>query len=181
MKSIFKMDNCKDMLTLTQQDILDHVGDAWSTGEMRGLGAALLRLADAIDQDWRPPSGGPAFRWPSKLSRIERDLYILGDKARQICESRKRRAKFIPASLFAEPAWEMLLELFQQHAGRARVSTTSLCIASGSPCTTALRYIAELEAVGLVRRVPAEHDKRVTFVELTDDGVLAVGSYLADV
>lgn len=166
---------------LAEQDVLNAVSNDWSTRQMRRLASSLLRLADAIEQDWQPPAGQPVFRWPNKLNRIERDSYLLGEKARLIYDQRKQRTKFVPVSLLAEPAWDMLLELFQQYAGKARVSTNSLCIASGSPATTALRYINELEKCGLIERSEAVHDKRVTFVELTKKGVLAVGSYLAEV
>lgn len=68
--------------------------------------------------------------------------------------------------------------MFMQFAGGAKVSVTSLCIASDSPASTALRYIAQLEEAALVKRTASEFDKRVSFVELTDNGVLAVGCYL---
>ena len=76
------------------------------------------------------------------------------------------------------PAWNMLLELFRQFAGGARVSTKSLQIISRCPETTALRIIDRLEKQGLVERSVSHDDKRFTFVTLTRDGLIKVGSVL---
>lgn len=161
------------------QNILDHVADNLPSEDIRRLGESLLRLADAIDQDWNPPSGKSIFRWPNELSKIERNLYALAERAQLEYLQRQKRRKFVPSSILSEPGWDMLLELLMQRAGKARVSVTSLCIASGCPTTTALRYLIILEESKFVRRVPAEHDRRVIFVELTDTGLLAMGKYLS--
>jgi predicted transcriptional regulator len=142
------------------------------------LGDSLLRLADAIDQEWQPEPSKSIFRWPNELHRIERNAYALAEKAQLEYLQRRSRRKFVPVSLVASPAWDMLLEMFVQHAGKAKVSTTSLCIASGVPTSTALRYIGILEDEGLIFRTQATHDKRVSFVELTKAGVVAMGRYL---
>jgi DNA-binding MarR family transcriptional regulator len=72
----------------------------------------------------------------------------------------------------------MLLDLFVQNAHRRRVSVTSVCKASGVADTTALRWLTMLEKNKLVQRVPALRDRRVQFVELTDDGLLAMSKWL---
>jgi DNA-binding IclR family transcriptional regulator len=74
----------------------------------------------------------------------------------------------------------MLLELFIQFAGGARVSTKCLVIASGAPDTTALRMIDRLVESGLVERAPSQTDKRVTLINLTREGVVAVGMVLTE-
>jgi len=74
----------------------------------------------------------------------------------------------------------MLLELFMQYAGGAKVSVKSLCHASHVPATTALRYIDELERLDLIRRERSPSDRRVSFLSLIDKGVLAMGSYLEE-
>jgi DNA-binding MarR family transcriptional regulator len=72
--------------------------------------------------------------------------------------------------LFAEPAWEMLLDLYiSAQEGRA-VAVSSLCLASHVPPTTALRWIERLGTEGLVHRHPDELDGRRIFVELTEEG-----------
>lgn len=167
-----------DNLTVQRQAILDNLADNWKPQDIREIAASLLRLADSLDQAWSDTSQKPIFRWPNALSRIERNAFNLALKAKDLYDQRRRRRDFLPARLFGEPAWDMLLELFMQYAGGAKVSTTSLCIASGVPNSTALRHIAMLEEEGLIKRSTSEFDRRVTFVELTEKGVLALGRYL---
>lgn len=92
------------------------------------------------------------------------------------------RAKFrddaIGVDLVGLPAWNILLELFKQFAGGAKVSTKSLQIIARCPETTALRIIDRLEQRGLVARSQSDVDKRVTFISLTREGVVKVGSVL---
>jgi len=57
------------------------------------------------------------------------------------------------------------------------VSNLSLC--SGTPATTALRWIDYLEREGLVTRRPSQADKRVVFVQLTGKARDAIADYLA--
>ncbi|MFC3096753.1 winged helix DNA-binding protein [Alteraurantiacibacter palmitatis] len=163
---------------LKRQELINLLAEDWKASDIRELGATLLRLADSLDQAWNGSNVKAIFRWPTELARIEKNALNLAMKARVIYEQRGKRWDHIPGELLGEPAWDMLLDLFMQFAGGAKVSTTSLCMASRVPGTTALRYINALEEAGLVTRSTSEFDKRVTFVELTDQGVLAVGRYL---
>lgn len=163
-----------------RQALFEGLARDFSPTELRNLASSLLRLADAVDQDWDGPPTGPMFRWPNALTRIEKRAYILAVKAREIYDRRRCRKDFVPPGLLGEPAWDMLLDLFMQYAGGAKVSTTSLCIASDCPPSTALRHIDQLEQAGLVERSPSAHDKRITFVGLTDKGVIAMGNYLEE-
>lgn len=161
-----------------KQSILDKVGNDWSSQQIRDLAASLTRLADSIDQDWHGSKTRSVFRWPSALHRIEKNAANLAWQAKLLSANRSRRSEFISPELLGEPAWDMLLELFMQFAGGAKVSVTSLCIASKVPVTTALRYISLLEEHDMVKRTASRTDRRVNFIELTDSGVLAVGRYL---
>ncbi len=166
-----------------QQEILDGLAQDWSPIAIRDLATTLLRLADSIDQQWdgsNLASNGRRgiFRWSNSLARIEQNALNLAMKARLVYDHRRKRKEFIPSQFLGEPAWDMLLELFMQFSGGAKVSITSLCIASDTPSTTALRYVTQLEEAGLVKKSESEFDKRVTFVALTNEGVLAVGAYL---
>lgn len=100
---------------------------------------------------------------------------------RQLIARRQARAKFFPQAQFADPAWDMLLDLTAARAEHARVSVTSLCIASGVPATTALRWIAQLETAGLVERVADDIDKRRAFIALSDKAAEAMAAYFAEV
>lgn len=76
------------------------------------------------------------------------------------------------------PVWNMLLELFKQASGDAKVSTKSLQIISGVPETTALRLIGQLEERGIIARSHSSADRRVTFITLTQAGLVKVGTIL---
>jgi hypothetical protein len=81
---------------------------------------------------------------------------------------RRMRSRFLPSELFGEGAWSMLLDLFICEQRGRMVSTTSVCIASDVPATTALRWLDLLESKGLIERSAANRDKRVRYVSLTD-------------
>ena len=91
---------------------------------------------------------------------------------------RRLRKSHFDADLFADPAWDMLLDLFIQRSVGQRVAITSACIASSVPSTTALRWIAQLESRGLLFREEDPSDGRRAFVGLTRKGELAVTRYL---
>jgi hypothetical protein len=53
---------------------------------------------------------------------------------------RLRSQHFVPA-LFADPAWDILLDLAAARIDGRMVAVSSLCIAAAVPATTALRWI----------------------------------------
>ncbi len=100
---------------------------------------------------------------------------------RRIIRQRNERRRFFDAELFADPAWDVLLDLTAAHAEHTRVSVSSLCIASGVPATTALRWIKQMTETGLLERVEDSNDKRRVFITLSDAAVDAMARYFADV
>lgn len=99
---------------------------------------------------------------------------------RRIIRQRQLRARFFDGDLFADPAWDMLLDLTAARAERSRVSVTSLCIASNVPPTTALRWIGQLTDAGLVQRVEDETDRRRAFIALTDRAADGMARFFAE-
>lgn len=99
---------------------------------------------------------------------------------RRVIRQRQMRARFFDGDLFADPAWDMLLDLTAARAEHARVSVTSLCIASGVPPTTALRWIGQMIDTGLFCRVEDETDRRRAFITLTDKAADAMACYFAE-
>lgn len=80
---------------------------------------------------------------------------------------RSDRRLVLGPDLLAEPAWDMLLDLYlAQEAGRS-VAVSSLCIAAGVPTTTALRWVRILEKEGLLLRERDRDDGRRSFVKLS--------------
>lgn len=103
------------------------------------------------------------------------------DFARRIVSRRRLRAHFLPGEIFGEPAWDMLLDLFVAFYENKPISVSSACIASGAPATTALRWLARLELLGLVKRTSDHKDRRRIHVAITSKGKQAVVDWLCHV
>ncbi|MCW1382513.1 winged helix DNA-binding protein [Novosphingobium sp. KCTC 2891] len=99
---------------------------------------------------------------------------------RRVIRQRQLRGRFFGGDLFADPAWDMLLDLTAARAEHVRVSVTSLCIASGVPPTTALRWIGQMTDAGLLQRVDDETDRRRAFITLSDKAADAMARYFAE-
>lgn len=99
---------------------------------------------------------------------------------RKVIRHRQLRARYFDGQLFADPAWDMLLDLCAARAEHRRVSVTSLCIASAVPPTTALRWIGQMVEQGLFVRVGDQADRRRAFIELSDRSADAMARYFAE-
>jgi len=138
------------------------------------------------DKAFRFESPAPAYNGPENGEASERLLRSarppLPDPrlVRRIIRQRQLRAKFFDPELFADPAWDMLLDLAAARVEHTRVSVTSLCIASGVPPTTALRWIGQMTEAGLLQRVEDEADRRRVFITLSDGAAEAMARYFAE-
>lgn len=98
---------------------------------------------------------------------------------RRIIRARRMRDELFPADMFADPAWDMLLDLYAAKLDHARVSVSSLCIAAAVPATTALRWIKTLCETGIFLREADQQDGRRIFVALSDQATDAMHRYFA--
>ena len=89
---------------------------------------------------------------------------------RSVIRARRLRARFFAEELFADPAWDMLLDLLQAEIAQLRVPVSSLCIAAAVPATTALRWLKTMTEQGIFVRRADPHDGRRVFVELAPAG-----------
>ena len=103
------------------------------------------------------------------------------DTVRQVIRARRLRARFFDEELFADPAWDMLLDLLQAEIAQHRVPVSSLCIAAAVPATTALRWIKTMTDAGLFKRRADPHDGRRVFVELAPPASEAMRRYFREV
>lgn len=87
-------------------------------------------------------------------------------------KGRTNRNQVFGDDLFAEPAWDMLLDLYANYRLNRTVTIGDLCVASRAPMSTALRWLGLLERKNLVRRTADPLDRRRAFVALTDEGRL---------
>lgn len=158
--------------------MIKYVEATMHPSSMRRLANAILRLADAIDQEWSPNFVKPNFPMFSKAAIIEKNAIPLSFSAVKEDFRSKIPEDILGSEIGGLPAWNILLELFKQFSGGAKVSTKTLQIISRCPEAAALRIINRLEELGFVARTPSHQGKRITFVSLTREGVVAVGSVL---
>ncbi len=161
------------------------------TEQVSQIAARLDKLAPPLERDgdgdgvFRFESPRPAFAAADsdpgdRLVRAARPPLPDPRLVRRIIRQRQLRARFFDGDLFADPAWDMLLDLTAARAEHTRVSVTSLCIASGVPPTTALRWIGQMTESGLLERVEDEADRRRAFIALTDKAADAMARYFAE-
>lgn len=127
--------------------------------------------------EWHGPSADEGERC---LHRSPRPPLPDPRLVRRIIAQRRARDRFFGSELFADPAWDMLLDLTAARAEHQRVSVTSLCIASSVPPTTALRWINQMIEAGLFERVEDDSDRRRAFIELSDRTAEAMARYFAE-
>lgn len=97
---------------------------------------------------------------------------------RQVIKRRRAREVCFPSALFADPAWDILLDLTVARIERQDLSVTDVCVAAAVPQTTALRWIGTLEREGLIDRVPDPRDSRRVIVRLSAEGWDRMEQYL---
>ena len=136
--------------------------------EVGRIAASLARLSTVPDEPRRPAI---APRADGPVPAID------GERIRSVIRARRMRARFFDEELFADPAWDMLLDLLQAEIAQHRVPVSSLCIAAAVPATTALRWIKTMTDAGLFVRRADPHDGRRIFVELAPPASAAMRQY----
>lgn len=115
-----------------------------------------------------------------RVADAEQSSLALSNARRTVRRRLLRRQLVGADELFGEPAWEILLDLFI-HEGEARsVSTSSACIASGLPTTSALRLLRRLCEEGLISREADRDDGRRNYVRLSPDLTHRLTAYFAE-
>lgn len=163
------------------------------TAEVERLPADLLNrlveLADTLEH-LMPSENGQQALANGDMPRLDAVLGNLEDVqdgvshamlVRRMIALRRLREDVFPAGLFADPAWDMLLDLYGAHIAQHRVPVSSLCVAAEVPATTALRWIGKLERKGLIRRERDPHDARRVFISLQPDAVDLMRDYFSRV
>lgn len=139
---------------------------------LRAAAHEMLALADELEGGYRLPASSLTVTETASRSA----LVALGAKW---IEERNSRSEVFGEDLFGEPAWDMLLYLFVRAAEQKRSLKTSVTNASGSPHSTALRYLTLLESEGLIQIERTERDNRTQLVSLTPLGLLKMSACLA--
>jgi DNA-binding MarR family transcriptional regulator len=139
--------------------------------EVSRIAATLARLSTGPGATAQPPDRAPTGAVPP----------LTADTVRNVIRARRLRTRYFSQELFADPAWDMLLDLLQAEIAQLRVPVSSLCIAAAVPATTALRWLKTLVAQGLFIRRADPHDGRRVFVELAPEASHALRRYFVDV
>jgi hypothetical protein len=182
-----------------QPHVADAVGDAAMERiarlqeEVARISAALAALAGQGDaypaaQRSAPVGFVPQLRSAERGYRAESSLYpaergepVAAPSApvRRLLRQRRMREQFFPTDLFADPAWDMLLDLYAARLEGHMVAVSSLCIAAAVPATTALRWIKTMTDSGLFERQADPRDGRRIFIALAPAAADAMDRYFS--
>jgi len=141
---------------------------------------ALLEtlIAKTLDADTPPPPAASESQaeiirptsFPKARARLARDT---------ICHRRKRE-EYFPSGLFADPGWDIMLDLYAALYESEAVSVSSLCIAASVPQTTALRWITLMTNDGWLVRWADPADRRRAYLKLSDKARGRMDAYFDD-
>jgi hypothetical protein len=153
--------------------------------ELAEFARTLARMADSELKDtikdksisFRAAPFGGFQGFPSEIP-VANDA-AAKPSLREIIKLRRLRERFFPPDLFADPAWDILLDLKAAAQEGQRVSVSSLCIAAAVPPTTALRWISAMTESGMVLRRQDPADARRVFIELSAETSAKMDDYFA--
>lgn len=167
------------------EKLSDEVRRLAATIERLALDPGLIRGGESVMDrrgDYRGPDCemGPEARFRPRERRLP-GKGLAGapshGEIRALLRARRLRDQYLPADLFADPAWDMILDLMAARLSGQRVSVSSLCIAASVPPTTALRWIRQLTERGVFARIDDPADGRRVFIELSDEAAGAVSNW----
>jgi len=148
------------------------------------LNTEVARIAEALARLTRAEIEGDAPAAPivgDRTNRYGAPPALVEPSAADVrlaIRARRLRDQFFGATLFEDPGWDMLLDLYAAELERGRVSVSSLCIAAAVAPTTALRWIARMTDTGLFERRPDLLDRRRAFMVLSDRASEAMRGYI---
>ena len=96
------------------------------------------------------------------------------DKVRRVLAARRIRERQLGQDLFADPAWDLLLEALAAELGQKSLSVSQLCLATNVPQSIAIRWIDKLEQDGWFNRPQACDEQQI---ELTSEGSVKLRRY----
>jgi DNA-binding MarR family transcriptional regulator len=145
---------------------------------LRQLSEEVSRIASTLARLSTGPGAPPRVLEPVQAGDIPP---LSAEAVRSVIRARRLRSRYFSEELFADPAWDMLLDLLQAEIAQLRVPVSSLCIAAAVPATTALRWLKTMVSQGIFVRRADPHDGRRVFVELAPEASQALRRYFAEV
>ncbi len=144
---------------------------------LRLLNEEVARLAEVLSQLAAEAPSGVRDRDSAYHAETPDEPDPHPRDVRATIRSRRLRDQHFAAELFADPAWDMLLDLYAARLEGRRVSVSSLCIAAAVPPTTALRWIGTMHDADLFGREPDPNDRRRAHITLTQRAANAMRGY----
>ena len=168
--------------------VLRDVATDIDTQRLRRLADEVSRIARALSSlsSTEPSSGRLAASAMSdvqlsfRAQPLNTNLQVpmpTAEVVRRTLRVRRMRDQFFDSSLFADPAWDMLLDLMAAELEDAQVAVSSLCIAASVPPTTALRWIKAMTDHGLFERCADPDDGRRIFIRLAEPAMNGMARY----
>ena len=161
-----------------RSDRLSDVASDQNNARLRQLSDEVSRIASTLARLSTGPSAVPRSFVPQNDAEVPP---VSAETVRSVIRARRLRSRYFADDLFADPAWDMLLDLLQAEIAQLRVPVSSLCIAAAVPATTALRWLKTMTDNGLFVRRADPHDGRRVFVELSPQASAAMRRYFAEV
>ena len=147
-------------------------------------GERLLQLSNDVGRIAGTLARLSAEVGPGVFARAEGSaggLEVSAEAVMAVIRARRLRTHYFTEEIFADPAWDILLDLLHAELMHQRVAVSSVCAAAAVPPTTALRWLSTLVEKGLVRREADPHDRRRVFVELSPEASVALRRYFQEV
>ena len=157
---------------------LSDVASDRSAARLRQLSDEVSRIASTLARLSTGPAEAPR---PTEQPPAAGDIPdVTAETVRTVIRARRLSSRYFDEGLFADPAWDMLLDLLQAEIAQLRVPVSSLCIAASVPATTALRWLKMMTQQGIFLRRADPHDGRRVFVELAPSASLAMRRYFTE-
>jgi hypothetical protein len=172
--------------------LLRDIGREGDSARIDRLSEEVSRLSSALDaltrrndehgrtgSTWLAEKPGSYIAQPAAASLASVGDEVTAGQVRALLRTRRMRDQFLPSDMFADPAWDMLLDLMAARLNGEQVSVSSLCIAAAVPPTTALRWIRQLTDRGIFVRQADPADGRRVFIALSDEAAAAIAQWFA--
>lgn len=127
----------------------------------------LRRIRDTVDRLLNDGAAADMIDGPNgTLSKTTQDL---ARAVKRILRFRDLRNEMFDDHLFADPAWDMMLEIFMCDLTQQRISVSAACAGSRVPATTGLRWAKLLEKRGILTRRNDPLDSRRVHLSLSEE------------
>lgn len=151
--------------------------------QLEVIARAVIRLGQQLQSfkskqdELRPAIADPEDAIEGAAQSLDSEQIVT--TLRRLIRSRRLRERYFPEARFGEPAWDILLDLSLAWFEDKALSVSSVCIASGVPMSTAMRWINEMVEAGMIERWVDPTDARRNLVRIAPETRGAMLRYLS--